>query len=152
MYPIKTMDQKSIIIWDDFRGQQSQLTTDMGNNYNFVTIMVPTCSNHLIWRQTTLSKIWEKLPSEITLQTQSRRSFKLTLKKCDNDQSRSQLATLQIYPYQNDDKNLSPLQKWRARINYEWLGGSWDDWLHSRRQGWWGDRFQSFYLRKNIRN
>ena len=48
MYPIKTMDQKSLIIWDDFRGQQSQVITDVLDNYHLVTIIVPKKLTHLL--------------------------------------------------------------------------------------------------------
>ena len=42
------MDQKSLIIWDDFRGQQSQAITDVLDNYHLVTIMMPKNLAHLL--------------------------------------------------------------------------------------------------------
>ena len=84
MYPIKIRDQKSVTVWDVFRGQQSQVKTDVLNNYNLVTITVPNNLTHLLQSlDLTINdsfKNMEKAATEITFQTQSRRSSKSTLK------------------------------------------------------------------------
>ena len=42
------MNQKALLIWDAFRGQQSQLITDALDDYNIVTVMVPKNLTHLL--------------------------------------------------------------------------------------------------------
>ena len=42
------IDQNTPLIWDAFRGQQSQAITDVRNDYNLVTVMVPNNLTHLL--------------------------------------------------------------------------------------------------------
>ena len=40
--------QKALLIWDAFRGQNSQLITDALDDYNIVSVMVPNNLTHLL--------------------------------------------------------------------------------------------------------
>lgn len=40
--------QKALLIWDAFRGQQSQLIADALDDYNIVTVMVAKNLTHLL--------------------------------------------------------------------------------------------------------
>ena len=42
------IDQKALLIWDAFRGQQSQPITDALEDYSLVTVMVPKNLTHLL--------------------------------------------------------------------------------------------------------
>ena len=42
------IEQKALLIWDAFKGQQSQVITDALDNYNLVTVMVPKNLTHLL--------------------------------------------------------------------------------------------------------
>ena len=42
------INQKALLIWDAFRSQQSQPTTDTLEDYNLVTVMVPKNLTHLL--------------------------------------------------------------------------------------------------------
>ena len=70
------MIQKTLLIWDAFRSQQSQLITNTLDYYNIVTVIVP---NNLLQpldlttnsiNTTVRSKRWKELPSIIISPTQ----------------------------------------------------------------------------------
>ena len=43
-----SIEQEALLIWDAFKGQQSQVITDALDNYNLVTVMVPKNLTHLL--------------------------------------------------------------------------------------------------------
>ena len=115
MHPIKTMDHKSLKIWDNFRGQQSQIT-DVLDNYNLVTIMVPNNLTHLLqsldlttndyFKNIAKAAFRDYFTNTITKEFQIDPDKDVTTIKVD-----LKFITLQIHPPQSDNKYLSPLQK-----------------------------------------
>ena len=94
MYPIKTMDQKSLIIWDDFRGQQSQLITVVVDNYNLVRIMVPKNLTHLLQSLDLMTRLFQKYEKcclqGLLYKHNHEGAPHQPWIRCDNDQSWSQ--------------------------------------------------------------